>query len=214
MLFQDECLEDLIDVDIYAQGSSGVQSTGASESLEGISVALTDPLEAIDSKGPMLYCGICDQPFTNKEQFLQHAKSYHMQELSSSSNTSKSSLRTLQELAKNSEQKQAQVLSVDPLGTRKPLSFDSGTLFMCFSCGNQYSSEEGFQSHLLTCPQAKMKRQTWPCDYCDAEFSSRKSMHDHKRGMHECRLFQCRCGQTFKWRTSYRRHQLKCSTTQ
>lgn len=48
------------------------------------------------------------------------------------------------------------------------------------------------------------------CDVCNALFSTRSIMVEHKKGMHERRKYVCLCGRRFKWRSSLATHRPRC----
>lgn len=50
------------------------------------------------------------------------------------------------------------------------------------------------------------------CTICGALLSSRSSYIRHRQGMHESKIYTCPCGLEFRWRTSLKRHMIRCST--
>ena len=76
--------------------------------------------------------------------------------------------------------------------------------YSCKHCNKRFAQKNSLYSHSITCVSGVR------CKQCGATFSSRPMLIDHVDTTHSNKSFVCKCGKTFRWRTSLSRHKSKC----
>ncbi|XP_021372768.1 uncharacterized protein LOC110462865 [Mizuhopecten yessoensis] len=84
--------------------------------------------------------------------------------------------------------------------------------YPCTSCGMSFHYQSILSSHKKTCGVAG--NNMYKCHICGDTFTVRGYLREHVLGKHgDARRYSCRCGATFKWRSSLGSHQKKCPLT-
>lgn len=72
--------------------------------------------------------------------------------------------------------------------------------YSCEICRKKYKSHASLKNHKATCLYGVK------CVHCEKTFSSHSVLADHVNSMHSGKVLLCRCGQSFRWRSSLSRH--------
>lgn len=74
--------------------------------------------------------------------------------------------------------------------------------FTCDKCKKGYSGKASLARHQSECYGIKQNQ----CQHCQRLFRTYSALKEHRRAEHSGNIYQCTCGSTFKWRSSFTRH--------
>ncbi|XP_070211174.1 oocyte zinc finger protein XlCOF20-like [Littorina saxatilis] len=77
--------------------------------------------------------------------------------------------------------------------------------FVCNRCGRRFGLRHYLSEHLLRC-----QRVGFPCDRCEAKFTNRPALINHRRVKHEGIVPVCVCGKAFSCASTRNKHARKC----
>lgn len=82
--------------------------------------------------------------------------------------------------------------------------------YICKTCGMSFHYQSTLSSHRKACG-IPGSSSMYKCHICGDTFTVRSYLREHVLGKHgDSRRYSCRCGATFKWRSSLGSHQRKC----
>lgn len=80
----------------------------------------------------------------------------------------------------------------------------------CKLCNRTYKNRSALNRHMSECG----KNVTNTCEHCGQIYKTRHSLHEHSRREHANVSYLCKCGNTFKSRTTRMRHRRVCEVYQ
>lgn len=161
-------------------------------------------------------CGACTKTFTTKALLNAHTSQRHARvcEICGHRFSRKSSLKTHLKVQHGTRSQ----IACSQQGCRRTFSNEKAfsehmnthtkqQTHVCCHCGRAYFSKHSLRSHERGCSGTS----SFKCPMCDRVYHHKVMLRDHIQAVHEEQSFMCECGDTYRWRTSLKRHKKQCT---